>query len=657
MRRAAALLVLLAGAARALAAPGPADLERYRHWCARCHGERGDGGGPAAPALALNGQRPRDFTAGRFRVTSVPSGQAPTDADLARSIARGLPGTSMPYFDDLLAPDEIAGLVTVVRGFAPARPPGSPVDLGAPTPDIPESRARGGTRYEEFGCATCHGASGRGDGPSAAQLRSSDGDPLRPTDLTRPWTFKGGAEPGDIAMRLAVGLGGTPMPGYLEVATPADLWDVAHFVRSLARAPSLEAAAVAAARRPPGDGEPPVLRGEYVVKSGTCFLCHVQMQPDGSYVEGSFGAGGMRVTIRHAGTVFTRNLTPDPTGLAGWSADDLRRALRDGRSRDGRALSPLDMPWTVLTDLTDADVDAIHAYLQTLPPVRNLVPAPEALGLWSGIVRKGAALVTGDPMRAGYHPGNAGRAPGEGESPAPVHGPRSDAAVTVASLAALVAVLVVRRRRSRPLTAALALLLVAVPLIYTWPPLRWMPAALVKAAPPFETLATLLGLPAIRRARAPVAASDPDVAALVERGRYVATIGTCTLCHTSPNPMRPWAAAPDMGGGMRVAWKVFGTTYSRNLTPHPDTGLGRWTTREIERAVRSGIARDGRLMHWQAMPWDHFANLTPEDLTALVAYLRQLPPVDSTVPPPVPPASGDPDADTFWFSYTGEYRR
>src|SRR4029077_18103396 len=147
-------------------------------------------------------------------------------------------------------------------------------------------------------------------------------------------------------------------------------------------APSLEAAAAALAHRPPGDGQAERARGEYVVKSGTCFLCHVQMNPDGSYVEGSFGAGGMRGTIAHVGTVFTRNLTPDPdTGLGGWSADDLRRVLRDGRSRDGRALSPLDMPWTVLTGLDDADIDAVHGYLQSLPPVRNLVPAPEALGL------------------------------------------------------------------------------------------------------------------------------------------------------------------------------------------------------------------------------------------------------------------------------------
>jgi mono/diheme cytochrome c family protein len=489
-------------------------------------------------------------------------------------------------------------------------------------------------------------------------LRAADGSPIHAADLTRPWTFKGGADAADVTMRLAAGLAGTPMPGYLDAATPAELWDVTNYVRSLARAPSLEAAAVARARVPLGDGAPPVARGGYLVKSGTCFLCHVQMNPDGSYVEGSFGAGGMRVTITHVGTVFTRNLTPDPvTGLGGWTATDLGRALRDGRSRDGRTLSAFDMPWTILAALDDADVDAIHAYLQSLPPVRNLIPAPEALGVWDGIVGKAWAIVTGDPVRAGFHPRNAGRAPAENEQPAPVRNPMADLAIALGSLAALMAYLLARRRRGWLETLAIALLLVAVTLVYAWPLLRWMPAALVKAEPPFARLGAMIGMPAIRRPPAPVAGRDADTTVLAERGRYLATIGTCSLCHTAgPDPMRLWKPFPEMGGGMRVAWTVFGTTYSRNLTPDPETGLGRWTRAEIRRAIQSGIARDGRQMHWQAMPWDHFANLIQEDVEALVVYLQHLPAARSAVPPPRPPSPGDPDADTFWFAYSGDFR-
>jgi mono/diheme cytochrome c family protein len=653
-----ALGLLVVAAIPALALPSADDVARYRTRCARCHGEHGDGRGPAAVALALNGQRPRDFTAGRWRIVSVGSGQAPTDADLARTIAKGMPGTPMPYFEDLLTSDQIHGLVGVVRAFAPPRPVGAPIDLGPPVSDTPESRARGAARYRDLGCATCHGERGLGDGPSAAALRAADNTPIRPSDLTRPWTFKGGADPADVTMRLAAGLGGTPMPGYLDAASAADLWDVTNFVRSLARAPSLEAAAAALARRPPGEGQPPAERGEYVVKSGTCFLCHVQMNPDGSYVDGSFGAGGMRIGIAHVGTLFSRNLTPDPdTGLGGWSADDLRRALRDGRSRDGRALNALDMPWTILAGLEDADVDAIHAYLQSLPPVQNLVPAPEALGIWDGLVRKGIALATGDPVRAGFHPRNAGRVPDAGARPQPTRNPVADQAVTAAALVALAAYLVLRRRRTRFESLAVGVLLLALPLIYTWPPLRWLPASLVKGAPPFGRLAGAIGLPPIRRPPAPVAAGDPDTATLATRGRYIAAIGTCPLCHTAgPNPVRLWTPFPEMGGGMRVAWNVFGTTYSRNLTPHPGTGLGGWTKAEIKRAIQSGVARDGRQMHWQAMPWDHFANLSPEDMEALVVYLQHLSLVDSAVPSPAPPAPSDPEADTFWFAYSGDYR-
>jgi hypothetical protein len=87
------------------------------------------------------------------------------------------------------------------------------------------------------------------------------------------------------------------------------------------------------------------------------------------------------------------------------------------------------------------------------------------------------------------------------------------------------------------------------------------------------------------------------------------------------------------------------------LTPDRATGLGDWSDAEIVRAVTGGIARDGRTMHWQAMPWDHFSHLSPEDLLALVTYLRRLEPVHSAVPAPLPPAPGDPDGVSFGFAY------
>jgi mono/diheme cytochrome c family protein len=637
-----AFLAAVVAARIASAGPPPDDVALYQRWCTRCHGERGDGRGPAAGALALNARPPRDFTAGAFHFTSTPPGYAPTEADLVRTIAKGIPGTSMPWFEDLLAPDEMRRLAAVVQSFATTpRPAADPIDLGPPPADDAASRARGALLYLALGCPACH------DEPARREVRAAD--------LTRPWTFRGGAEARDVALRVAAGIAGTAMPAYPDAVPAGELWDVAHYVLSLARAPSLEAAAVERARRPPGLGEPRLARGEYVVKAGTCFLCHVQMKDDGAYVEGSFGAGGMRVEILHTATVFTRNLTPHATGLADWTADDVRAALRDGRSRDGRRLNPLDMPWTILAQLTDEDVDAIHAYLQSLPPRANAVPAPARPGVWDGLAGKARLLASGAHVVAGFHPGNGGT-PSEAAPPAP---PAHDELVVAGgALALLVVHAALRRGRRRLERLAVLALAIAVPLVYAWPPLGWMPAALVKAEAPFATLGRLIGMPPIRRPPAPVAIADPDVAALAARGRYIAALGTCPLCHTAgPSVTRPLAPFPEMGGGMRVNWRVFGTTYSRNLTPHPTTGLGGWSRAEIRRAIVSGIAKDGRQMHWQAMPWDHFSNLEPEDLEALVVYLQHLPPVDSHVPAPVPPAPGDAPADTFSFGYTGVWRR
>ena len=642
-------LLVLVLAAPVFAAPPAEDTALYRQWCARCHGEAGDGKGPAAAALAFNGAPPRDFTAGRFKLGTVKAGGAPSDADLARVIEHGIPGTSMPWFSDLLTADEIARLTGVVRSFATnPRPAGTPLDLGDEPPDDGASRTRGKALFVELGCPACHGAEGHGDGSSAPQLRATDGSHIAPADLTRPWTFKGGGTVRDVTMRLVAGIGGTPMPSYLDAASTAQLWDVAHFVASIARAPSLRQAAVAAARAEPGADAPLAKRGEYLAKSGTCFLCHAQMRPDGGYVPDAFGAGGMRVDLATMGTVYTRTVTGDAdTGIGRWTAADLARALRDGRTPNGRALSPLDMPWTVLAGLTDRDVDALHAYLTAMPPAKNFVPPPEAATLGDGVVGKFAALVAGTELSAAYAPGNAGRAPADGEAVVPATNARAE--LWLVAVFAVFALFV--RRRGRPLVVALGLAVVG---LYAWPGLRWMPPSLVKAEAPFGAIGRAFALPPVRRPPPPVAADDEETRVLAERGRYVATAATCTLCHTAgPSVTRLWAPFPELGGGMRVRWNVFGTVWSRNLTPDPTAGLGSWSDAEITRAITSGLARGGRTMHWQAMPWDHFSRLSPEDLVALVTYLRRVPALRSDVPPPIPPAADDPAALTFYFGYDG----
>ncbi len=624
-----AILALLLVASSAFAAGEAPGL--YEKMCARCHGAAGDGKGPAGVGLAFNGRPPRDFTKGRFRFKSTPTGAAPSDDDLRRTIGLGLPATAMPAFADLLAADEIDALIRTIRGFAQSPlPDGAPIDPGPAPPDDAESRARGQRLYGDLGCAVCHGENADGRGRTVADLRNEDGSAARPVDLRRPWGFRGGGEPRDVVLRLAAGLAGTPMPSYLDAATIADLWDVAHWIRSIAVAPSLRDAAIAIAKSPPGDGEELPARGEYVAKSGTCFLCHVQMQEDGAYRESSFGAGGMKVAISGILTVSTRNLTPDSeTGLGGWSADDLRRALKRGTSRDGRRLGTLDMPWTIFTALDDRDVDALHAYLASLPAVRNAVPSPRGPSLDAGIARKLAKIATGKQVKAGFHPGNTGSPSGATTAASSPLALRV-ALVLFTSGVVVFLVALLRRQLFRALLAGLVAL---VPWTYAWPPLEFLPVGLVAADPEWTMLAKVFSFPPIRRPAAPERNADADLRALAERGRYVATIGTCSLCHTAgPNLTNIYAPFPEMGGGMRVEWKVFGTTFSRNLTPEPETGLGEWSDEEIRRAFTTGIARDGRVMHWQAMPWDHFSNLSLEDQDALVFYLRSLPARWSKVP-------------------------
>ncbi|NCT82905.1 MAG: c-type cytochrome [Comamonadaceae bacterium] len=114
-----------------------------------------------------------------------------------------------------------------------------------------------------------------------------------------------------------------------------------------------------------GDATPPstapisLERGAYVAAVGNCAGCHT--------ARGGARLAGGRPIPTPFGTAFSTNLTPDVTGLAGWSADDFWRALHLGVGRDGRLLLPAH-PITNLTRVTREDADALHAWLQTQPP-------------------------------------------------------------------------------------------------------------------------------------------------------------------------------------------------------------------------------------------------------------------------------------------------
>ena len=235
LRMALAIVLGVPTIARA-ASPGPA-TSVYNHACASCHGENGRGDGPAAFSIGkYRSPRPRDFTRGRFKLRSTPSGTLPTDDDLLRVVERGIPGY-MPSFRGLTASERRLAITAVRRfyaGFEAPRP--EPIAIPAP-PTLDASAAeRGREVYGAAGCPACHGDAGRGNGPSAADLVDDDGLHIRPADLRFPARFKNGAEPADVYRTLVTGLDGTPMPSYAGAFDdPAALWDLVAYVRSLRR--------------------------------------------------------------------------------------------------------------------------------------------------------------------------------------------------------------------------------------------------------------------------------------------------------------------------------------------------------------------------------------------------------------------------------------
>jgi cytochrome c oxidase cbb3-type subunit 2 len=218
-----------------------ADGERlYRSVCAPCHGDSGLGEGPNA-GLFL--PRPRDFTLGAFKVKTTKSGSPPSDNDLFGTIASGIPGTGMPSWRGKLSRDQIETLVAYIKTFSEVFAGATALERVAdpgPAPEqSPRRLSRGREVFAEGGCFHCHGASGRGDGPSAAALADDAGNPLPPRDLTRPWLFKRGSSARDIFLTLATGMDGAAMPSYEGALTVDDRWSLALFVRSLGRSRNL----------------------------------------------------------------------------------------------------------------------------------------------------------------------------------------------------------------------------------------------------------------------------------------------------------------------------------------------------------------------------------------------------------------------------------
>src|ERR1700737_3617878 len=127
------------------------------------------------------------------------------------------------------------------------------------------------------------------------------------------------------------------------------------------------------------------------------------------------------------------------------------------------------------------------------------------------------------------------------------------------------------------------------------------------------------------RSIAPIARPDASTysAATIARGQQLAALGDCAVCHTEAHGV--------LNAGRRAIETPFGTIWSTNITPDPETGIGNWSYPAFERAMREGIHRDGRHLY-PAFPYTHFARTSDADLQALYAYLMAQPAVRTDTP-------------------------
>ncbi|MEW6143939.1 MAG: diheme cytochrome c-553 [Thermodesulfobacteriota bacterium] len=153
---------------------------------------------------------------------------------------------------------------------------------------------------------------------------------------------------------------------------------------------------------------------------------------------------------------------------------------------------------------------------------------------------------------------------------------------------------------------------------------------------------------------------------MVERGKQLVTEGNCDYCHTplietkegpvpdikrrlSGHPQdREIPRLPDTEVGS-TEWIEFlgtldttewagpwGLVFSKNITPDPETGIGKWTEEIFIGTMRSGKHIDLKRDIMPPMPWQDYARLPDYDLKSVFAYLMTLPPVKNAVPKPVP---------------------
>jgi len=184
-------------------------------------------------------------------------------------------------------------------------------------------------------------------------------------------------------------------------------------------------------------------------------------------------------------------------------------------------------------------------------------------------------------------------------------------------------------------------------------------ARLAAVAGVVALVAGTVGLAAQAGASKAKPAASPSGA--VARGKYLVMIGGCHDCHTPvkpgpnglepdmsrmlmghpgdqplpppPSPAGPWIGAVGAPGTAFAG--PWGVSYTRNLTPDKETGLGAWTEQQFIETLRNGRHQGRGRQLLPPMPWQNYGKMTEADLKAVFAYLQTIPPVSNKVPDPV----------------------
>jgi hypothetical protein len=180
----------------------------------------------------------------------------------------------------------------------------------------------------------------------------------------------------------------------------------------------------------------------------------------------------------------------------------------------------------------------------------------------------------------------------------------------------------------------------------------------------------VLAIACAQPAPPPPTPSQSPAPSPVERGKYIVVSSGCNDCHT-PAKMGPNGPEPDMarmlsghpesmpapkGAKLEAPWMAavdgtfttwsgpWGISFTANLTPDNDTGLGQWTEQMFIDTIRKGKHMGTSRDLLPPMPWPAFKNWTDDDIKAVWAYLKTIPAVKNHVPDPVPPAGPPPAA-------------